>query len=127
MGTLDVDRLIAYMRECDTVMTEPEMATVARKLQPHLGKPDPTTVLQEAEKLIRGDRQKEYGHPSINFKRIADSWSAYLGKELSPFDVCMLMILLKAQRCAEGPHKDTLVDIGGYTALAAVLAGMDDL
>lgn len=85
------------------------------------------TVLEVAEKLIRGDRLEHYGHPSVNFKRIADSWSAYKGVEITPVDVCIMMIMLKAQRMAEGYHRDSVVDIGGYAALAAILAGDDEL
>lgn len=87
----------------------------------------PDTVAQEAETLIRGQRQKDYGHPSINFKRIADSWSAFLGIEVTPVMVSVMMILLKAQRVAEGYHHDTIVDIIGYASLAAILEGDNEL
>ena len=85
------------------------------------------TVLDRATALIHGDRLKDYGHPTINFKRIASSWSEYLGKEVSMVDVCNLMILLKAQRMAEGYHRDTAIDIAGYAALTSVVAGDDEL
>lgn len=85
------------------------------------------TVLGKAEELIRGDRLKHYGHPELNFGRIADAWSAFLGKEVSKVDVCVMMILLKSMRVAEGYHHDSFVDIGGYTALGAILAGDDKL
>lgn len=85
------------------------------------------TVLETAEELIRGDRLKHYGHPLINFQRIADSWSAYKGVEITPVDVAIMMIMLKAQRMAEGYHRDSVVDIGGYAALASVLAEDDEL
>lgn len=87
----------------------------------------PNTVLNEAEGLIRGERLKHYGHPSINFQRIAGSWSEFLGMHITPVMVCMMMIMLKAQRMAEGYHHDSVVDIGGYAALAAVLEGDDEL
>lgn len=85
------------------------------------------TVVEEANKLIRGDRLEHYGHPSVNFKRIADSWSAFLGVEVTPVMVAIMMILLKAQRVAEGYHHDSMVDIIGYAALAAILEGDDTL
>lgn len=115
MGSkLGVDRLIAYMRECDTVMTEPEMAAVARKLQPHLGKPDPD--------------------PRTNIVQVAEGWTAYLkqrglggGITLSATDVCVMMVLLKSMRLSNGFHKDSILDIAGYAQLVAVIEGEDDL
>jgi hypothetical protein len=90
-------------------------------------------VLGEAENLIRGDRQKDYGHPKVNFQRIGDAWQAYLlerdlaERPLTPHDVASLMIILKAVRNAEGYKRDTAVDIGGYAALDAILEGDDEL
>lgn len=93
---------------------------------------DPT-VTHEADGLIRGARQKEYGPPKVNFQRIADGWGAYLlGRDLAeqpltPHDVANLMVILKAVRAAEGYKRDTVVDIIGYAALDAVLEGDDEL
>lgn len=84
-------------------------------------------ILEYAHDIIHGDRLKHYGHPSINFERIATSWSRYLGKDVSPMDVCVMMILLKAQRMAEGYHRDSAIDIAGYAALAAIVVGDDEL
>lgn len=85
------------------------------------------TILTEADRIIHGERLKHYGPPSVNFKRIAESWTHYLGHGVSPIDVCNMMILLKAQRMAEGYHRDTAQDIAGYAQLAAILAGDDVL
>jgi len=91
------------------------------------------TVGQEAEKLIRGQRQEDYGHPRVNFQRLADAWNAYLAGRsidddpITPHDVTMLMVLLKAIRGAEGYKRDTAVDVVGYALLDAVLEGDDEL
>lgn len=85
------------------------------------------TVLEIANDIIHGDRLKHYGHPSINFERIAQSWSQYQGIKISPVDVCVMMILLKTQRMAEGYHRDSVIDIAGYAALAAIVEGDDEL
>lgn len=91
-------------------------------------------VLGEAEKIIRGDRQEDYGHPSINLQRIATAWNGYFHnrptvdeKPLTPHDVTQLMIILKAVRGAEGYKRDSAVDIGGYAALDSILAEDDEL
>lgn len=92
------------------------------------GLPEPRrTILEEANDIIHGDRLKHYGPPDVNFKRIAESWSLYTGDTITPVDVCNMMILLKAQRMAEGYHRDTAMDIAGYAQLAAILAGDDEL
>ncbi|AOT23177.1 hypothetical protein SEA_TAQUITO_57 [Mycobacterium phage Taquito] len=60
--------------------------------------PVPENVLQEAQRLIFGDREQQYGNPSESFDRIAGLWSAYIGTELNGLDVANLMILLKVSR-----------------------------
>jgi len=78
------------------------------------------TIDQEARKIIYGDREQTYGHPSKNLQLIAEFWTSYLkGKEvLTCDDVCNMMILMKTARLKNTPdHRDSLVDIIGYTML----------
>lgn len=82
------------------------------------------TILQEANEVIFGDREKTYGDPTKNLRLIASYWSAHLSSkykvklDLTPEDVCGMMILLKQARLANTPtHRDSLVDICGYAAL----------
>lgn len=73
------------------------------------------SILQEAQRLIHGDRNKNYGHPRENFQDIADLFSAYLGQEITDIDVANLMILVKVARVKEtGYHRDSFTDIAGY-------------
>lgn len=78
------------------------------------------SILHEAQKVIYGDREKTYGSPSKNLRRIADYWQTYLGCDpLTEEDVCNMMILLKVARLQNQPdHRDSQVDICGYAALA---------
>lgn len=79
-----------------------------------------SSILDEADNLINGQRAEDYGDAQENFKRIADMWSAYLGEPdfFSGVDVARMMILLKISRLASGTfHRDALVDIAGYAAL----------
>jgi len=85
------------------------------------------TVLHEAERIIYGDREQTYGHPSKNLQVIADMWTAYLNgatdnllgnKSFEAKDVAIMMILLKTARLANDiNHRDSIVDICGYAAL----------
>lgn len=98
------------------------------------------TLLEQANELIFGDRNKHYGHPRDNFKCIADMWNAYIeqvhkvqlrnhptlrgGNEatyISPRDVAMMMVLMKVARDANMPKEDNLIDIAGYAGCAARL------
>lgn len=78
-----------------------------------------TQILQQAEKLINGDRQAHYGPPSENFNAIAAMWTAYVGHPITAADVCHMMALLKIARLRNGPHTDSSVDGAGYMALGA--------
>lgn len=93
-------------------------------LEPLLLKKDNETILEEAERLVAGPRQQHYGPPHENFKRIAEGWSAYLGVEVTPLDVCSLMIILKLARIRTGGsyHRDSAVDACGYARLMEMLA-----
>lgn len=80
-------------------------------------------VLDEARKTINGDRQDAYGNPEDSFSRIAELWTAYLDKYVSPQDVAIMMALLKIARQKAGKGKrDNFVDMCGYAALAADMA-----
>ena len=84
------------------------------------------TILDEARTVIYGDREKTYGDPGKNLRVIAGYWNTYLtskgfdfGEGLDYDDVCNMMVLLKVARLANTPlHRDSLVDVCGYLALA---------
>ena len=76
-------------------------------------------ILQEAERLISGDRADDYGDAKRNFLDIAALWSSYLDEDITVVDVANMMMLLKMSRSQTSPDKaDTWVDICGYAALA---------
>lgn len=82
------------------------------------------TILEEAERLVGGARRQHYGPPNENFERIAGAWSAYLGINVTPLDVCCLMIMLKVARIRTGGsyHRDSAVDAAGYARLLEILS-----
>lgn len=86
--------------------------------------PPNDSVLQEAQKIIYGDREKTYGRPDINLYRIAILWDAYLkGKygdntfTVTSEDVCWMMNLMKCARQMNESKRDNLVDACGYISL----------
>lgn len=74
-------------------------------------------VLEEADSLINGERQQQYGNATESHQRIADLWAGYLGTDVTEFDVVNMMILLKVSRTRNQYHRDSYVDIAGYSAL----------
>ena len=79
-------------------------------------------VLEEADRCVNGDREQDYGTPESNFGTIAEFWSSYLGLELAPVDVAMMMALLKISRIKNGGGTgDSFVDLAGYAACGGEL------
>lgn len=82
-------------------------------------------VLQEAERIISGQRREDYGDVGASFQLIADLWSPILGIEVTPEQVALCMIQLKIARALNGWQRDSIVDIAGYTGCLARLRGID--
>ena len=91
---------------------------------PQMNTPKRSDILHEAEQIISGARDKEYGGPESNLKRIAEYWGVFLTNmsnapdELDPWEVAIMMSLLKIARLqsTNGLHKDSWVDAIGYLA-----------
>ena len=82
-------------------------------------------ILDEANRLTHGDRDKNYGTPYTNHKRIADIWSVILGIEITPAQVALCMAGVKIARLVETPdHLDSFVDGCAYLSIAGELAIM---
>ena len=80
-------------------------------------------ILQQAEKMVCGHREQDYGSPENNFEIIAQLWSAYNGHAFSAVDVAMMMALLKIARIRTGTMtEDSFVDGCGYLACGGEIA-----
>ena len=79
------------------------------------------SITDEATAIVAGDRAADYGDVNESFARIAKLWSAYIGTNITPWDVAQMMILLKVSRAKTSRKRDTLVDIIGYAECAAKL------
>ena len=78
-----------------------------------------SNILQLADQLTSSDREVEHGDASKNFDMVADLWSTYLGVDIFPHEVPMMMVLYKIARTTENPKNvDNYVDTCGYGALA---------
>ena len=80
--------------------------------------------LERARTCVCGEREREYGTPEDNFGKIAKLWTAYKGAKFTPQDVAMMMALLKIARISTGTAtEDSFVDLAGYAACGAEIAG----
>jgi hypothetical protein len=82
-------------------------------------------IADEAKRIVSGARRSAYGKPEDNFERIARFWQSYFlntGRDVpvTAADVSPLMRLMKEARLCETPdHRDSFVDLVGYTLTGA--------
>lgn len=82
-------------------------------------------LITEAQNLLY-QRGLQYGEPTANHIRIAQLWSAYLGRGIDPHEVAICMALVKISRLAEqATHKDSYEDTIAYMAIAGHIALTD--
>lgn len=73
------------------------------------------SILTDADKIINGQREKDYGTPKENFERIARIWSILLGVDITPSQVALCMVGVKIARLANDiEHEDSWKDVAGY-------------
>lgn len=99
-----------------------------------LGQPAPdvkAAIADEAKRIVTGARRSAYGKPEDNFERIARFWQAYFANtgraeaNVTAADVSPLMRLMKEARLCETPdHRDSFVDLVGYTLTGAEINGV---
>src|SRR5258708_6311846 len=73
---------------------------------------------KEAEKLVLGDRNDQYGNPREDYVKTAKIWSGMLSSkltnEITPEEAILMMIGLKLSRLCFKHKDDTLIDLHGY-------------
>ena len=80
------------------------------------------TILQEAQRLVHGDRQADYGHPLDDFTRTAKLWSAIVGFPVTADQVGLCMAAVKISRQCNHPKRDNMTDLAGYAATVQMVA-----
>jgi len=77
----------------------------------------------EANHLVNGDRQADYGSPADSYRDIAKMWTGLLGRKLArditAEEAALMMVALKLQRQTQRPKRDNLVDAHGYLLVAS--------
>ena len=81
-----------------------------------------TEILSTAARTLR-DRHTQYGSEELCFDRISKIATVILNKEISPYDVSMIMVALKLGRLQDSRTlDDNYVDGINYLAFAAQFA-----
>jgi len=77
--------------------------------------PPDETILEEAQRLVHGDRNDSYGPPTEDFRRAGRIWGAILGTDdIPPETIGLMMVGLKISREVHKPKRDNRVDMAGY-------------
>lgn len=84
-------------------------------------------ILKEANRVINGERRQAYGPVKESFERVAKLWSVAVGKEVTPQQVAIMMILFKVARELNAHKPDNLTDIAGYAQLLENLYNADPI
>lgn len=88
------------------------------------------TILEEAQRLVHGPRQGDYGHPFDDYTRTARMWEAILGVPqgtITPRIACLMMAAVKISREVHRPKRDNLTDLAGYAACAQMCSERADV
>lgn len=99
-----------------------ELVKAPTKYQP----PSNENVLDEAARIVGGDRGDDYGHPGDDFARTAGAWRSLFGWDVTPAQVALAMVVVKLSRLQETPDKrDSIVDIAGYARTYEMVLARD--
>lgn len=81
------------------------------------------TILEEAQRLVHGDRGADYGHPIEDYTRTGRMWGAILGiGDIDPRLCCLMMAAMKIGREVNKHKRDNLTDLAGYAECADMVA-----
>lgn len=80
-------------------------------------------LLNKAKEITVGKRDQDYGSPGANFLMASRMLSAYLGWDIKPEQIAVILMIIKICRIKASPSKpDNWLDIAGYAACGAEVA-----
>jgi hypothetical protein len=83
----------------------------------------PKSILLEANGIVNGDRNEQYGDPLQAFKEYSNILEANFGIKLTPAEICKVQIAIKLGRLKYKHKRDSVVDLCGY---AEILNRLED-
>jgi len=80
-------------------------------------------ILRDAAEVV-AQRRQQYGPPAQHFEQVARRWTLTIGTTVRPEVVLLCQLDLKLVWLAHDPgHRDSLVDLIGYSLLLHELMG----
>lgn len=75
------------------------------------------SILTEAESIVNGDRDVQYGDPNEAFKEYSNILETTFGIKLTPAEICKVQIAIKLGRLKYKHKRDSVVDLCGYAEI----------
>ena len=137
MGTIVLNRILA----CGCNLCGPTTLLRLYVLMSTYTSGDSETILQEAQRLVHGDRQGAYGHPIDDYACTGRMWGAIIDRwlhdlkiippnvnvpDIDPKIACLMMATMKVSREVHKHKRDNLTDLAGYTECASMIADLQD-
>ena len=79
--------------------------------------PKEKSVLLQAESIVNNDRNEQYGDANAAFELYSEILKTTFGIDLTPSDVCKVMIAVKLGRLKYKYKEDSIIDTCGYLEL----------
>lgn len=109
--------ILKIIGNCGCIILRKDKINIIFKEVKDMDEENNKSILAEAEEIVNGSRQSDYGDANESFSRIATIASVMIGKELSPEDCCAVMMAVKLVRESFAHKRDNLVDLCGYAEL----------
>lgn len=75
------------------------------------------SILIEANKIVNGDRNVQYGDPNQAFEEYSNILKVTFGIELTPIQICKVQMAIKLGRLKYNHKRDSIVDLCGYSEI----------
>lgn len=75
------------------------------------------SILLQADKIVNGDRNEQYGDPNVAFEEYRTILKATFGIDLTSAQICKVLMAIKLGRMKYKYKEDSLVDLCGYTEI----------
>ncbi len=76
-----------------------------------------TSLLLQAEKIVNGDRDEQYGNPSQAFQEYSNILKTTFDIDLTPEQICKVQMAIKLGRLKYKFKQDSLLDLIGYSEI----------
>ena len=75
------------------------------------------SLLLQAEQIVNGDRNDQYGDPNIAFQEYSNILKTTFDIDLTPEQICKVQMAIKLGRLKYKYKHDSLLDLIGYSEI----------